>query len=128
MIRLLRDISLSAFVCVPLFSVLFTSVSFDPSLLSCPLLLLSPFSYDRWLFRGLRHSDSQGYVSDNFVLSLHRADAFRSYLVRRGYQDDRIQSYGLDEGHPIAENASAEGRANDRRIEIIVENELHASD
>ncbi|MBN1653293.1 MAG: DUF4398 and OmpA-like domain-containing protein [Deltaproteobacteria bacterium] len=73
------------------------------------------------------HSDSQGSVSDNFVLSLHRADAFRSYLVRRGYQADRIQSYGLGEGHPIADNASAEGRADNRRIEIIIERELHAS-
>jgi outer membrane protein OmpA-like peptidoglycan-associated protein len=73
------------------------------------------------------HSDSQGSVSDNFVLSLRRADAFRAYLIRRGYRADRIQSYGLGEGNPIADNASAEGRADNRRIEIIIEPELHAS-
>ena len=73
------------------------------------------------------HTDSQGSNSSNLDLSQRRADAVRDYLVQRGYQADRIKSRGLGEGSPIADNASAEGRANNRRVEIIIERELHAS-
>ncbi|MFA6034171.1 MAG: OmpA family protein, partial [Myxococcota bacterium] len=67
------------------------------------------------------HTDSQGTDSYNMDLSQRRADAVRSYLISRGYQADLIQSHGLGKGHPIADNASAEGRANNRRVEIIIE-------
>lgn len=67
------------------------------------------------------HTDSQGSDSHNLYLSQRRADAVRNYLVQRDYQPDRIQAHGLGEGHPIADNASAEGRANNRRVEIIIE-------
>jgi outer membrane protein OmpA-like peptidoglycan-associated protein len=73
------------------------------------------------------HTDSQGSDSSNLTLSQGRADAVRSYLVKRGYQADLIQAHGLGEGHPIADNANAEGRANNRRVEIIIDREAHAS-
>jgi outer membrane protein OmpA-like peptidoglycan-associated protein len=47
--------------------------------------------------------------------------------VQADYQADRIQAHGLGKGHPIADNASPEGRANNRRVEIIIEREPHAS-
>lgn len=73
------------------------------------------------------HTDSQGSHSYNLDLSQRRADAVRNYLVKRGYQGDRIRAHGLGEGYPIADNASAEGRANNRRVEIIIERESHTS-
>ncbi len=67
------------------------------------------------------HTDSQGSDSYNLDLSQRRADAVRNYLVERGYQADRIKAHGLGEGTPIADNASPEGRANNRRVEIIIQ-------
>ena len=73
------------------------------------------------------HTDSQGSASYNIDLSQRRADMVRSYLVEQGYLASRIKSHGLGQGRPIADNASAEGRANNRRVEIIVSAEGHAS-
>jgi len=73
------------------------------------------------------YTDSQGSVNYNLDLSQRRADAVRSYLVERGYQGDLIQAHGLGKGNPVADNASAEGRANNRRVEIIIAHEPHAS-
>lgn len=66
------------------------------------------------------HTDSRGSESHNLDLSQRRADAVRSYLVQRGYESDRIQAHGIGKGRPIADNATAEGRANNRRVEIII--------
>jgi outer membrane protein OmpA-like peptidoglycan-associated protein len=67
------------------------------------------------------HTDSQGSISYNQDLSQRRADAVRDYLVQRGYPADRIQALGKGKGSPIADNASPEGRANNRRVEIVIE-------
>ena len=69
------------------------------------------------------HTDSQGSESYNQGLSQRRADAVRDYLVQKGYPADRIQARGKGKGSPIADNASPEGRANNRRVEIIIERE-----
>lgn len=73
------------------------------------------------------HTDSQGSDSHNMTLSQGRADAVRNYLIERGYEPDRIQAHGLGEGTPIADNGNAEGRANNRRVEIIIAPEGHTS-
>jgi outer membrane protein OmpA-like peptidoglycan-associated protein len=73
------------------------------------------------------YTDSQGSVNYNLDLSQRRADAVRSYLIERGYQGDLIQSHGLGKGSPVADNSSPEGRANNRRVEIIIAHEPHAS-
>jgi outer membrane protein OmpA-like peptidoglycan-associated protein len=73
------------------------------------------------------HTDSQGSVNFNLDLSQRRADAVRSYLVERGYQGDLIQAHGMGKASPIADNASPEGRANNRRVEIVIEHEPHVS-
>ena len=69
------------------------------------------------------HTDSRGSESYNQGLSQRRADAVRDYLVQKGYPADRIQARGKGEGSPIADNASPEGRANNRRVEIVIERE-----
>jgi outer membrane protein OmpA-like peptidoglycan-associated protein len=67
------------------------------------------------------HTDSQGSSSYNQQLSQQRADAVRSYIVSRGYPSDLIQAQGIGKDRPVADNGSAEGRANNRRVEIIID-------
>ena len=67
------------------------------------------------------HTDSQGSSGYNQTLSQQRAETVRAYIISRGYPADLIQAQGAGETKPIAENVSAEGRANNRRVEIIVE-------
>ena len=66
------------------------------------------------------HTDSQGEASYNQDLSQRRAQSVRDYLVSRGIAADRITAQGFGLTRPIADNASAEGRANNRRVEIVV--------
>jgi len=73
------------------------------------------------------HTDSQGTDANNMGLSQRRADAVRDYIVAKGYGSDLVKANGLGEGHPVADNAGAEGRANNRRVEIIIARDAHAS-
>lgn len=67
------------------------------------------------------HTDSQGSTDHNVVLAQERAEAVRSYIVSRGYPSNLVFAQGIGEGRPIADNNSAEGRANNRRVEIIID-------
>jgi outer membrane protein OmpA-like peptidoglycan-associated protein len=67
------------------------------------------------------HTDSQGSDSSNQLLSERRAQAVTTFLVSRGVAAAQIRSEGLGEGRPVADNASQEGRANNRRVEIIIQ-------
>ena len=73
------------------------------------------------------YTDSQGSDNNNMTLSQKRADAVRDYLVQKGYEADLIKANGLGETLPVADNGNAEGRANNRRVEIIIEKELQTS-
>lgn len=66
------------------------------------------------------HTDSQGSAENNMALSQNRANAVRDYLVGRGIPPDRITAEGYGEDRPIADNASRVGRANNRRVEIVI--------
>jgi outer membrane protein OmpA-like peptidoglycan-associated protein len=66
------------------------------------------------------HTDSRGSAAYNRRLSRLRALAVRSYLIKRGVDPDRIRAEGRGEDDPVASNSDAEGRANNRRVEIIV--------
>ena len=67
------------------------------------------------------HTDSQGSSSYNQVLSQRRADAVRSYIISRGYPAELIPAQGIGKDRPVADNGNPEGRANNRRVEIIVD-------
>lgn len=67
------------------------------------------------------HTDAQGSADKNMVLSQQRAEAVRSHLVSQGIPSDKIRAQGIGSSRPVADNGSAEGRANNRRVEIIVE-------
>lgn len=66
------------------------------------------------------HTDSQGKAAYNQDLSQRRAQTVRDYLVGRGIASDRVTSQGFGPSRSIADNGSAEGRANNRRVEIVV--------
>src|SRR5688572_18746273 len=67
------------------------------------------------------HTDSVGKASDNETLSLKRAESVRTYLVSQGIPSDKIRATGLGSSRSVADNGTADGRANNRRVEIVVE-------
>jgi outer membrane protein OmpA-like peptidoglycan-associated protein len=67
------------------------------------------------------HTDSVGKASDNDTLSLKRAESVRTHLVSRGIPSDKIRATGLGSSRSIADNGTPDGRANNRRVEIVVE-------
>jgi outer membrane protein OmpA-like peptidoglycan-associated protein len=67
------------------------------------------------------HTDSQGEPAYNQDLSQRRAQSVRDYLVSRGMAADRVTAQGFGLTRPIADNTSPEGRANNRRVEIVVQ-------
>ncbi|MCB0998723.1 MAG: flagellar motor protein MotB [Acidimicrobiales bacterium] len=66
------------------------------------------------------HTDSVGDEYDNYELSADRALAVLRFLSLQGGFDERIELAGRGEWDPIADNATEEGRAQNRRVEIIV--------
>ena len=72
------------------------------------------------------HTDSQGGDAYNLDLSQKRAMTVRDYLVSRGVSSDRVRAVGYGRVRPIADNRSAEGRAKNRRVEIVLER-MHAT-
>ncbi len=66
------------------------------------------------------HTDSMGSDAMNEALSYRRAERVREFLVSQGVSRDRIEVRGLGEYRPVASNSTPEGRANNRRVEIIV--------
>ena len=67
------------------------------------------------------HTDATGSPWSNLALSRRRAEAVRRYLVSRGCPTDRIVARGVGPDRPVADNASGEGRASNRRIEIVID-------
>jgi outer membrane protein OmpA-like peptidoglycan-associated protein len=67
------------------------------------------------------HTDSQGTDAHNLDLSQRRAESVRAALLARGYDASRVQAVGIGEARPVADNNTAEGRANNRRVEIIIQ-------
>jgi outer membrane protein OmpA-like peptidoglycan-associated protein len=67
------------------------------------------------------HTDSTGNDATNQALSKARAEAVQSYLVSRGIPAQRVTAVGLGSSRPVADNKTPEGRANNRRVEIVVQ-------
>ena len=66
------------------------------------------------------HADSTGSDDYNQALSERRAASVASYLVSRGVLRDRLFAAGRGESQPIASNATEQGRAQNRRVEVVV--------
>jgi len=82
-------------------------------------LQLRELGIDRIMVRG--HTDNIGTREYNLALSKRRADAIAAMLGEGGFPFDRIDAKGLGFSLPIADNATAEGRAKNRRVVIIVQ-------
>lgn len=65
------------------------------------------------------HSDSIGNYAKNMELSKMRAESVRQYLISKGVEAVRVRSAGFGSSSPIADNRTAAGRAQNRRIEIV---------
>lgn len=66
------------------------------------------------------HSDAVGEAKANFDLAMKRAETVKSLLVNLGVAADKIQVSSKGEDQPIADNANDDGRARNRRAEIII--------
>lgn len=64
------------------------------------------------------HTDGTGDKAYNKDLSQRRAEAIKVALVKLGVEENRLQAQGLGSDTPVADNATAEGRAQNRRVEL----------
>ncbi|WP_394835742.1 OmpA family protein [Pendulispora rubella] len=68
------------------------------------------------------YTDSAGSTKSNDRLSQARADAVRVFLASNGVPDGRLTAVGMGSANPVGSNTTAEGRADNRRVEIVVQN------
>lgn len=111
---------------VTLGDVLFAFNKADLSAQAAPRLdklanFLKQFPDRKLLIEG--YTDSVGGDTYNQQLSERRAQAVRDALVQRGVDTSRITAKGYGKLHPVADNASPEGRAMNRRVEIVIADE-----
>jgi outer membrane protein OmpA-like peptidoglycan-associated protein len=77
-------------------------------------------SYPSLRFRIEGHTDNVGSDATNNLLSLQRATSVRDYLIMQGVASSAIDVAGFGESMPIADNSTPEGRARNRRVEIVL--------
>jgi outer membrane protein OmpA-like peptidoglycan-associated protein len=66
------------------------------------------------------HTDSVGNKQLNKILSQNRADAVRDYLAENGLDKDKINAVGFGYEKPLSSNKSKQGRAENRRVDIVI--------
>src|SRR5690606_30737081 len=66
------------------------------------------------------HTDDTGSDAYNYQLSEKRAASVRSYALSQGISSSRITTEGRGETEPIADNTTEAGRAQNRRVEIVI--------
>ena len=69
------------------------------------------------------YTDSIGSEEYNMGLSKRRANAVRDWLIKCGIPASRLTARGFGETNPVASNETAEGRAQNRRTELVVTNQ-----
>ncbi|MDO6759846.1 OmpA family protein [Tamlana sp. 2_MG-2023] len=66
------------------------------------------------------HTDSQGDANYNMTLSKNRANAVTGFLKQKGVSSSRLETHWFGEEQPVADNNTAEGRAKNRRVNIVI--------
>jgi len=72
-----------------------------------------------WKMKIEGHTDSTGTIAGNQTLSQQRAAAVVAWLVKDGIAASRLSAVGLGESRPIADNGTDDGRARNRRVELV---------
>jgi outer membrane protein OmpA-like peptidoglycan-associated protein len=72
-------------------------------------------------------TDSRGADDANLRLSQDRANAVRDYLSSQGVRSEKLRAIGRGEANPVASNETPEGRANNRRVELVVQSSAQAA-
>ena len=67
------------------------------------------------------HTDSVGDEAFNLALSQARVDAVREWMIASGVDPSRLIALGMGEAEPLADNETDDGRAQNRRVEFVVE-------
>ena len=93
---------------------------FTPVLDSVALVIKE---YNKTMVQVYGYTDNTGTAATNNALSLRRANAVSNYLRLRGVDGNRIITDGLGSSNPIASNATAAGREQNRRVEIVLINQ-----
>ncbi len=70
------------------------------------------------------HTDSVGGDDYNMKLSENRANSVRTYLVSQGLASDSVTAQGFGKTQPVADNSTAAGRQQNRRVELVVSGEI----
>jgi outer membrane protein OmpA-like peptidoglycan-associated protein len=70
------------------------------------------------------HTDTTGTPEFNMKLSEQRANTVRDFLIAQGLSPDTITAEGLGQANPVADNSTAAGRKQNRRVEVIVSGEV----
>jgi outer membrane protein OmpA-like peptidoglycan-associated protein len=65
------------------------------------------------------HTDNSGNAAHNLQLSQQRADAVKAQLIAMGVAATRLSTKGFGDTKPISDNATPEGKANNRRVEFV---------
>lgn len=66
------------------------------------------------------HTDTVGSEKSNQILSVERAQSIGDYLAANGLNSEDISTVGFGDSKPIAPNKSKDGRAQNRRVDVIV--------
>jgi outer membrane protein OmpA-like peptidoglycan-associated protein len=74
------------------------------------------------------YTDSRGADDMNLKLSQDRASVVMNYLISQGVRADKLRAIGRGEASPVASNETPEGRANNRRVEIVIQTAAQAVD
>ena len=79
-----------------------------------------------WRVNSIGHTDNTGSMKYNQILSVLRSESVKTYMINRGISFKRIETIGMGEVHPLAENLAVDGsdnptgRAANRRVEIQI--------
>lgn len=76
--------------------------------------------YDKTVIEVAGHTDSTGSDQHNLQLSQRRAQSVASYLTSQGISGQRLITVGAGKGYPVATNATEQGRAANRRVEMTI--------
>ncbi len=95
----------------------FIKKSFQPVVVSIAKVLKE---YNKTLIKVNGYTDNTGNDAINNPLSVKRADAIADFLKLQGIAGNRIIATGYGSANPIASNATAEGRQQNRRVEIVL--------